>query len=140
MKHLRTFNEELNTKKPGKYYTDEEILDFFQSFLDDHDFEIYGDENKDKYYSSYTGEYLIELKKSISGEKYGWRYLQSPYSVGFTDPSKILNEFKFLNDMKLPIERLKSLGYDFGCEFVFQLEEEMSFWVRLTGCYRKTND
>ena len=135
MKLLKKF-ESFNTKKPGKYYTDEEIMDFFQEFMDEHDFEVDRGEHKDILYSSHTGEYYIDMKKIIPGSNFNYKLNEEGSDYwGYQNPSKLLKSMEFMNDLDSPIERLKSINYDFGCEFEIYFEDDIRFFLRLRGTY-----
>jgi hypothetical protein len=134
MRNLKKF-ESFNTKKPGKYYTDEEIMDFFQEFMDENDFEIDREEHKDLYYSSWTGEYYIDMRKIIPGSNFNYSSNEDDTFWGYQNPSQLLKSMNFMNDLDAPIQRLKSLNYDFGCEFEIYFEEDIRFFLRLRGSY-----
>lgn len=135
MRNLKKF-ESFNTKKPGKYYTDEEIMDFFQEFMDENDFEIDREEHKDLYYSSWTGEYYIDMKKTIPGSNFNYKLNEEGSDYwGYQNPSRLLKSMNFMDDLDAPIQRLKSVNYEFGCEFEIYFEEDIRFFLRLRGSY-----
>jgi hypothetical protein len=140
MRHLRKF-ESSNSEKTGKYYTDEEILDFFQEFMDNNDFEVeirrgFDGEELNRYVSSFSGEYYIDIVKTIQGSKFNFKSGED-YSnfSGYQSPSQLLKTMDFMKDLDSPIERLKSVNYDFGCEFEIYFEEDIRFFIRLRGTY-----
>jgi hypothetical protein len=135
MRHLKKF-ESSNSEKTGKYYTDEEILDFFQEFMDNNDFEVeirrgFDGEELNRYLSSFSGEYYIDIVKTIQGSKFNFKYDEDSSFCGYQNPSQLLKSMDFMKDLNSPIERLKSVNYEFGCEFEIHFEEDIRFFSKI---------
>ena len=115
MKHIKYLEKFVSEKIQvsdniqNEYYSNEEIIEFFQMFLDQHVFTY------QTYDTSLLGVYFMEFNKIIGNSML--KYEETYWSAGYSDPDLILGKLLFLKDLTPIKKRLENAGYIFNFEF-----------------------